>query len=202
MPKRKKKLKNDFDYHKLESLRLRLDNVPECSNMNPTSAFLYEFESGSKILSFQQMQHLVSGFIRIHYGNCDTNNNNNDFSIATSIPFTEILKHSQFGYSNHFSLQNYNPFNIKQRKYCYNCYISNINDKYKSFLICSRCKTAKYCNQICQKNNWKYHKNTCKSIKKQKQSENIINLMSAKECIKQLQIQHRNTSFSFETIFY
>lgn len=34
----------------------------------------------------------------------------------------------------------------------------------KTSLLCSKCKTVKYCGGICQKLDWKNHKKNCKSI--------------------------------------
>ncbi len=55
---------------------------------------------------------------------------------------------------------------------------------------------------ICKKLRNSPDKQTYASIKKQKQSEESINSMSAQKCIKQSQIQHQNATFSFDTIFY
>ena len=97
----------------------------------------------------------------------------------------------------------FNPFIIQQRKFCYNCYSSNINNKHKKFLICSRCKTAKYCNAKCQRENWKFHKHVCKNINIiNKTKEEEINSLTAKQCINKLSAEHYSGNFSFKTSLY
>lgn len=49
------------------------------------------------------------------------------------------------------------------RQVCYydKCY--NIESDIK-YMNCSRCKSAKYCSRICQKNDWKEHSKECKKV--------------------------------------
>lgn len=44
------------------------------------------------------------------------------------------------------------------RRYCLNC-LKQLEHSNKN--TCSRCRTATYCNQICQTEHWKVHKRTC-----------------------------------------
>eukprot|EP01083_Nonionella_stella_P071816 193133_1 len=188
---------NDFGYDAARSLPCDLDDKHPEFSQNQMSSLLYQFESGAQVLSVQQIEYLASGFIRMF---CDNDPKNSDAS--SSIPLHKIIQYSQFGSSNYLSLRNYNPLNIQQRRYCYHCYASSINDEHASFLVCSRCKTAKYCNQNCQKANWKYHKPSCLSIKKQKEIRDHVDTLSARKCIKHLQAQHKTGKFTFDTICY
>jgi hypothetical protein len=51
---------------------------------------------------------------------------------------------------------------IRRKLYCHHCKES-LSGK-KQACMCSRCKTAVYCNAICQVNDWQLHKQICKSL--------------------------------------
>lgn len=52
--------------------------------------------------------------------------------------------------------------NLENTGFCWHCFKMKANDNFKQ---CTRCKVAKYCDGICQKNDWKpYHKHECAII--------------------------------------
>lgn len=53
---------------------------------------------------------------------------------------------------------NNNDETLSKSRYCLNC-LKQLEHSNKN--TCSRCRTATYCNQICQTEHWKVHKRTC-----------------------------------------
>ncbi len=51
----------------------------------------------------------------------------------------------------------------------------NVEKEYGDFKVCSRCKTVNYCCVECQKNDWKVHKKSCKTIKNINNLKDFLN---------------------------
>lgn len=50
----------------------------------------------------------------------------------------------------------------------YHCKVCYKEDTHKKFKMCSKCRGALYCSEICQRNDWQRHKPYCKENRKQK----------------------------------
>jgi len=48
----------------------------------------------------------------------------------------------------------------------------------KKLMVCSRCRRARYCSKVCQKEAWKLHKSTCKSVSEVRATVHPDNLRS------------------------